>query len=139
MSKIDHMPSGLVAIDVSVDGDVEKELGLDKRPGAMTTLCYIADQGGEVRFSWEGAPDPATGIWRPLSPAARELVADLINWQLVREREYVGARSSQTTLVLTDKGRNVVTVHRARKVKIGGARDMSIAELAEMAKDTIKH
>jgi hypothetical protein len=104
-------------IDLTVQNDVEAELGLAKRPGAMSTLGFIADHGGEVPWSWEHAV--RDGKVAPLSPATRELVADLICMGLVEEIEYVTSAlqvNGRLSLRLTTKGRNVVSVHRSRKV-----------------------
>lgn len=127
------MPAGIAVIDVAVHGDVEAELKLLGKPGAMSTLEYIADQGGEVRWSWEGGEDPRTGLWQPVSQQTRELVTDLINAELLREREHVtDARQREgtgmLTLWLTDKGRNVVSKHRAMKMSIGTPRPMTVEE-----------
>jgi hypothetical protein len=105
-------------IDLKVDNDVELELGLAKRPGAMGTLEIIAQHGGEVPWNWEYVQDPKGGT-RPLSPATRELVADLIVMGLIEEIEYVTSAlqlHGRLTLKLTGKGRNIVEVHRKRKV-----------------------
>lgn len=94
--------------DLTVQNDVAGELDLDKIPGAMRTLEYIADHGGEVRWSWDG-----------IKQATREMVADLIQHELVKEIEYVTSAlqlHGALTLKLTDKGRNVVSIHRKRKV-----------------------
>jgi hypothetical protein len=98
-------------VDLKIDNDVELELGLAKKPGAMSTLGYLADHGGEVPWNWDN-----------IKPATRELVADLIVAGLVVEREYV-THALQTqgrlALRLTDKGRNVIEIHRRRKVTAG--------------------
>ena len=77
-------------------------------PGAMKTLEYLADRGGEVGWSWDG-----------IANATREMVADLIQMELVQEIEYVTSHAQlhgRLALRLTDKGRNVVATHRKRKV-----------------------
>lgn len=92
--------------DVTIKNDVAGELKLGT--AAMQTLEYLADRGGEVRWSWEG-----------IQPATREMVADLICAELVKEREYVTSAlqlHGTLTLWLTDKGRNVVEIHRKRKI-----------------------
>jgi hypothetical protein len=111
-----HFAGGGV-IDLTVRNDVEAELGLAKRPGAMSTLEFIADHGGEVGWNWEHTI--RNGKVEPLNPATRELVADLICMQLVEEIEYVTSAlqvNGRLTLKLTSKGRNVVAKHRQRKV-----------------------
>lgn len=136
----DPVVPGIAVIDLEATGpDVAAELGLDKRPGAMTTLGFIADKGGEVGWNWDGGIDPKTGLWKPLSREARELVTDLINMELVKEREYVthAAQAQGTgklTLVLTDKGRNVVEKMRARKIVGRSPRPITVSELAELAR-----
>lgn len=92
--------------DVKIENDVAGELALGV--AAMKTLEYIADRGGEVRWSWEG-----------IKQQTREMVADLIQDGLVKEMEYVtSARQlhGQLSLRLTDKGRNIVEIHRKRKI-----------------------
>jgi hypothetical protein len=106
--------------DLTVKNDVAGELDLDKLPGAMRTLEFLADQGGEVAWSWDN-----------IKPATREMVADLIQYELVKEMEYVTSAlqlHGRLALRLTDKGRNVVSIHRQRKIvasevkPIGGSR-----------------
>ncbi len=92
--------------DLTIKNDVVGELAI--RPAAMMTMEHIADHGGEIRFSWEG-----------LTSASREMVADLIMAGYVVEREHVTHMlqvSGPLSLKLTDKGRNVVTIHRKRKI-----------------------
>ncbi len=92
--------------DVKIENDVAGELAL--RPAAMQTLEFLADHNGEVRWSWDG-----------IKPATREMVADLICDGYVKEMEYVTSAlqvSGALTLRLTDKGRNVVEIHRKRKL-----------------------
>lgn len=109
----DRMRDGV--IDLKIENDVEAELRspstgkpLAQIPGATKTLEYLADHGGEVNWSWEG-----------IANATREMVADLIQMELVKEIEYVTSATQlhgRLALRLTDKGRNVVATHRKRKV-----------------------
>ena len=106
-------------VDLRVDNDVELELGLAKRPGAMSTLGFIADQGGEVPWNWDWTI--RDGQRAPLNHATRELVADLIVMGLCEEIEYVTSAlqlHGRLTLKLTSKGRNVVEIHRKRKITV---------------------
>ncbi len=137
-------PSTLNVIDLKIVNDVEAELGLDEMPGAMTTLCYLADSGGEVGWNWNGGIDPKTGLWKPLSHETRERVTDLINMGLCVEREYVSSAAQaegtgRLTLVLTDKGKNVVETHRKRRVVMSEARPLHAEEIAELARAHAKN
>jgi hypothetical protein len=108
-------------VDLKIANDVELELGLAQKRGAMGTLEIIADRGGEIAWSWEG-----------ISHATRELVADLIELELVIEREYVTSAlqlHGRLTLRLTDKGRNVVEIHRKRKVVASEVRALEPCEV----------
>lgn len=92
--------------DITIKNDVAGELSLS--PAMIQTLEFLADHGGEVPWSWEN-----------IRPATREMVADLIEHDHVREMEYVTSAlqiQGRLALRLTDKGRNVVSVHRGRKV-----------------------
>jgi hypothetical protein len=107
MADVSHV-NGTGVIDLTIDNDVELELGLANKPGAMMTLSILADCGGECPWTWEGK-----------SHATRELVADLIQMELVKEIEYVTHAMQlhgRLALRLTDKGRNVIAIHRKRKV-----------------------
>jgi hypothetical protein len=133
----DRAVPGVHVIELHVENDVEAELELHKRPGAMTTLGFIADQGGEVGWNWNGGVDPHTKLWKPLTPATRELVTDLINAGLLIEREYVthaaqAAGTGKLTLRLTDQGRNVVSKHRQRRVVASGPRPVTAGEVAAL-------
>ncbi len=93
--------------DLSLGGFVVAgELSLTE---AMTrTLDFLALHGGEVPWSWDN-----------IKPATREMVADLIEHELVKEMEYVTSAlqlHGRLALKLTDKGRNVLTIHRQRKI-----------------------
>lgn len=128
-------PTGIGAIDLRVENDVEAELALHKLPGAMTTLEYIANHGGEVNWRWDVCMSP-DGRVVPLSQRTKDTVTAMINMELLREREYVrGNAVCQLTLVLTDKGRNVVAKHRRRKVVASSVREVSSEEaIAEVKK-----
>ena len=108
MSQRGNLPSvgGVGVANLTIHNDVAGELKL--RPAALQTLEYIADKNGEINWSWEN-----------IKPATREMVADLIQDGLVIEREFVTHALQLTgklTLKLTDKGRNVVELHRKRKI-----------------------
>jgi len=129
--------SGIGVVDLTVENDVEAELALHKIPGAMGTLEIIANQGGEVGWSWDWAIDPETRIQRPVSEATKRVITALINMELVREREHVthagqASGTGKLTLRLTDKGRNVVAKHRTRKVVAKDARILSVEEARAM-------
>lgn len=101
--------------DLTIQNDVAGELELTE---AMTkTLEYLAVHGGEVRWSWEG-----------IKPATKEMVADLIEHGLVKEIEYVTHAMQlhgQLALRMTDKGRNVLEIHRKRKIVAGEVRPIT--------------
>jgi hypothetical protein len=63
-------------------------------------LGMIADRSGEIPWDWS-----------KVNANAKAMVADLINKQLVREREYVthaGQLKGALYLRLTDEGRDIV-------------------------------
>ena len=102
--------------EVTIQNDVAGELEL--RPAAMQTLEYLADRGGEVAWSWEN-----------IQNATREMVADLIQSELVKELEYVTSAlqlHGRLTLKLTDKGRNVVEIHRKRKIVASAVKPLEL-------------
>ena len=115
MSGVNGHAGGIV--DLRIENDVELELGLAGKPGAMTTLEYLADHGGEVGWSWDN-----------IKPQTREMVADLIELGLVKEMEYVTHAlqiHGRLALRLTDRGRNVVAIHRKRKVTASEVKPIS--------------
>lgn len=74
---------------------------------AKKTLQEIAREGGEVRIYWER--------W---SPMTRELIADMILADVVKEKvmTYLGGRE-ECFLRLTDKGRNLLTRIESERVQ----------------------
>lgn len=74
-------------------------------------LGMIADRGGEIPWDWS-----------KLRPEAKAMVADLINKELVREREYVthaGQLAGALYLRLTDGGRDIV--EQIKRMTVGGS------------------
>lgn len=72
---------------------------------------YVADRGGEIPWAWN-----------KLRPEAKAMVADLINKQIMLEREYVthaAQMSGSLYLRLTDQGRQVADQIRAMAIKTG--------------------
>lgn len=127
---------GIAVIDLRSEGeDITIDLPILKRPGAQRTLYFIADRGGEVGWDWNGGIDPKTNLWKPLSHETRELITDLINAEILREREYVAGNAvAKLTLFLTDKGRNLVAKMRAHKIVGTEARPLTVDEMRELAK-----
>ena len=106
---------GFGVVDLSIKNDVQGELSLGDKE--MQMLEYLADRGGEVPWSWE--PSPGSKATAEQLAAVRERVADLICHGFMVEREYVTHElqlKGALRLRLTDKGRNVVDVHRKRKI-----------------------
>jgi hypothetical protein len=96
--------------DLTIKNDVQGELSLTD--AECRTLEYIAGKSGEINWDWA---DPTT------KRATFEMMTDLINKELVREREHVDMTGSvkRVTIKLTEKGGNVLDVHRKRKIVAG--------------------
>lgn len=106
------MSAGFGVADLTVQNDVQGELKI--RQAAMQTLEHIADHGGEINWSWDH-----------IKQATIEMVADMIEDDLIVEREYITHAlqvNGRLTLRLTDKGRNVVETHRRRKIVAGSVK-----------------
>lgn len=108
---------GIGVAELKVEGDVQAELDL---PDAAIRLFERLELcGGEGPFSWEGIPHEQ-----------REMIADMIGLELVKEREYVShqwqVKPDRLALALTDKGRNVLAAHRKRKIVAGAVKDIKI-------------
>jgi hypothetical protein len=104
--------------DLTIKNDVAGELNI--RPAALQTLELLAQHGGEVPWSWE-----------KISPASRDMVADMIVAELVVEREYCAHAAQlvpdRITLRLTDKGRNVIEIHRKRRIVAGEIKPVEVS------------
>jgi hypothetical protein len=124
----DQAPSGAQVAEVKFKNDIETELGLERLPGALPTMCMIADQGGEVPWSAEAA-----------HPNTRRVIDILIKMigALELVQHDVQHLYGRTYLRLTDKGRNIVSIHRQRKLEISGMRDVSIEEAIEIGKTPV--
>lgn len=106
-------PIALGVIDLTVKNDVQGELRLGDKEMAM--LEHLADRGGEVPWSWE--PSPGVKVTPEQLKAVHDRVCDLIQGGYLVEREYMqGLTVAKLTLRLTDTGRNVVEIHRKRKI-----------------------
>ena len=106
---------GVGVAELKVEGDVQAELDL---PDAAIRLFERLEAcGGEGPFSWEGIPHEQ-----------REMIADMIELELVREREHVShqwqIKPDRLTMLLTDKGRNVLAAHRKRKIVAGVVKEI---------------
>lgn len=115
-------PDGSIGVaEITVKNDVAGEFQLGQ--WHLFTLENIADRGGEIPWDWNVM---MTKDVTPARLAARnEMIADLITEGLVIEREYVThARqlNGKLALRLTDKGRNVVELHRQRKIVAGAVK-----------------
>jgi hypothetical protein len=123
-AKLDKRPSGMGVMELRIVNDIELELGLCNIPGAMTSLCMIADHGGELPWS-DAHSHPNTNA------VVNRLVTMGLFEKIDRAVHHLHGR---TYLRLTDKGRNVVGIHKSRKVEIGGVRDVSVEEARTMEK-----
>lgn len=101
--------------DLVIKNDVAGELKLSE--AETKTLDYIATKSGEINWNWE---DSTT------KQATKEMMADLINKELVRERTRSATLGGRVTIALTDKGRNVVELHRKRKVVAGAVKAIEL-------------
>lgn len=84
-----------------------KKLRLD---GSQVRLAeFVADRGGEIPWDWDKC-----------TPAVKEMVAGMINSQVVVEREYSTHAdvAGRLHLRLTDTGRQVVTQYKLIKSKV---------------------
>lgn len=115
-------PSGSDGVaELTVKNDVAGELELGQ--WHTFTLENIADRGGEIPWDWNVMM--AKDVTPAKLAARNEMIADLIVHGLVVEREYVThARqlNGKLALRLTDKGRNVVELHRQRKIVAGAVK-----------------
>ena len=96
--------------DLTIKGDALAELALD--PRAMQFLEHLIACGGEGSWTWNGLP-----------PAMSSMVCDLIEANIVVEREYIThalqTRPDRLTIRITNKGRNVVEAQKKRKIVAG--------------------
>ena len=110
-------PVGFVA-ELKVENDVELELGLARYPYVMQLLDWLAQQGGEVAWSARSA-----------HPNTKIVVDGVVKLELCEIATHDIAHAWGTKyLRLTDKGRNVLSIHKQRKVIIGPMREVSAEE-----------
>jgi hypothetical protein len=87
-------------VDLTIKNDVAEELHLTAH--MMHALDVMAEMGGQIRWSWGN-----------VQAQTREMMTQLIGYELVREH---GLLEGACSLRLTDKGRNVLSIHRQRKI-----------------------
>lgn len=130
-------PFGVVEIRAAKE-NVAAELKITPPMRAM--MEFIAAHGGEVPFSWHDfspvrAQNPAHA---QAIAGTRELIVDMINVQLLSEREYVrSALQVQGRLVLrlTDKGKSVVAALQRPTFVPGAIQPISAREIANELKE----
>jgi hypothetical protein len=123
-SRIYDPAAPIGVVDLTIKNDVQGELSLGDKEMAM--LEYLADRGGEVPWSWE--PSPGSKATAEQLAAVRERVADLIVGGYLVEREHITHATQvagRLSLRLTDRGRNVVETHRARKIVASAVKPLS--------------
>lgn len=109
--------AGLIGVaDLTIKGDALDELKLD--PRALPFLEHLIACGGEGSWTWEGLP-----------AAMSSMVCDLIEANIVVEREYIThalqTRPDRLTIKITDRGRNVVEAQRKRKITAGAVQSVT--------------
>lgn len=101
-------------VDLEIVNDVAGELALSEP--MIKTLSYLADHAGEIN-------------WRrsDVKLATQQMIEQMSEQGLVREREYHnGVGIVANTLRLTDKGRNVIELHRKRAVRVGQSKAVTL-------------
>ncbi len=101
---------------LTIENDVAGELKLS--PPAIRLLYRLVERGGEAPFSWEGIPNEQ-----------REMIADLIVAEIVKEVEYVTHAlevHGKLKLRLTDKGRNVIELHSKRRIVASAVKSIEV-------------
>lgn len=129
-------PSGFGVAEVTIENDVDHELGLDQIPFSMRILLGLATRSGE-------APFPRTKIVMPdgrihdlvhsiQKLAELGLVEAFTPGVLLASHDFAAAM-----LRLTDKGKNVVARFEQKRIKVGAVKHISVEQAIEDGKKTI--
>jgi hypothetical protein len=133
----EHAPSGFGVAEVTIENDVDHELGLDKIPFSMRIMMGLAQRGGE-------APYPRTKVVMPngtileLQHSIEKLeslglVEAFTPGVLVAKHDFAAAM-----LRLTDKGKTVCAAYENKKIKVGAVKNIPIGQVIADAKKALQ-
>lgn len=111
---------------ITVKGDVMGDLKLDARSIPFMQRLAVSPNG---EANWQWIPPAGSKISMGEWEAMKSMVCDLIEANLVKEREYVTSSGQvipdRITLQITDRGRNVLAEHAKMKLVAGKVENLT--------------